>query len=228
MAVDESNGPGLSGHLGAVDTGRSVSNTTVIAAVRAHHAQLSAELRERTAAVLSAAERGEDTTALASLCDWYRGELLPHLVAEEQALYGAGLELAPVRLLVRAMLEERRALVTVVAELALARRAFQAATLAASAQSLFNVHLTKENDLLLPALDGAGWDLATALGGMHEIVGDDGPSRSPRLGSRPGRGDTREVGGQQGSASIQAASKSGRLQGPRHSRLGAPRTGRSR
>jgi hypothetical protein len=162
-------------------------NTSVIAAIRNHHAQLSAELQERTAAVLRAAQRREDKAALAGLCDWYRVRLLPRIVAEEQALYGPGLELAPVRLLVRAMLSEHRALVRLVAELALARQSFQAATLAASAQSLFNAHLANEENLLLPALDSAGWDLTQALDGMQEVLGYGTTSQAPGLGGAPGR-----------------------------------------
>jgi hypothetical protein len=149
---------GLPGAV-ATDAGKSPSNTAAITAIRTHHAQLNAELRELTAAVLSAAQRGEDRTALAGLCDWYRITLLPHIAAEEHTLYSPGRELAPVRLLVHAMLDEHCALVRLVAELALAQKVVRAATLAASAQSLFNAHLAKEDHLLLPALDRAGWDL---------------------------------------------------------------------
>jgi uncharacterized protein (DUF2249 family) len=41
----------------------------------------------------------------------------------------------------------------------------------AAVQALFTVHLAKENDLLLPALDAAAVDLAGALAGMREILG---------------------------------------------------------
>jgi uncharacterized protein (DUF2249 family) len=42
----------------------------------------------------------------------------------------------------------------------------------AAAQALFTVHLAKEDDLLLPALDAAAVDLGAALTGMREILGE--------------------------------------------------------
>lgn len=68
------------------------------------------------------------------------------------------------------MLAEHQALIVLVAEMALAPTAFAAATAAAAAQALFAVHLDKENELLLPALDQAGMDLAAVLEGMHEVM----------------------------------------------------------
>src|SRR5690348_3058804 len=86
-------------------------NDAVIEAIRAHHSQLAGELHGYTAAVLSAAREGEVDAARNTLHEWYRSQLLPHVAAEERALYSAALELDTTRLLVRGMLAEHRALV---------------------------------------------------------------------------------------------------------------------
>jgi uncharacterized protein (DUF2249 family) len=148
------------------------ANTAVISAIRAHHAQLAGELRALTADVLTSARAGGDAApARKALQDWYRTELVPHAVAEEHALYSEGAELERTRLLIDGMIAEHRSLVGLIGELGLARSAFDASAVAASALALFEVHLSKENDLLLPALDKAGIDLAAVLDGMHEILG---------------------------------------------------------
>jgi hypothetical protein len=147
------------------------TNAEVIETINAHHAELAAELRDRTVAVLAAAKRGDCGTACTALHDWYRDEMMPHIVAEEDVLYSAAAELDNVRLLICGMHSEHRALVRLIADLALARQPFETALLAESAQVLFTVHLSKENELLLPALDAAGLDLAALLDGMHEILG---------------------------------------------------------
>jgi uncharacterized protein (DUF2249 family) len=148
------------------------ANTAVISAIRAHHAQLAGELRALTADVLTSARAGGDAApARKALQDWYRTELVPHAVAEEHALYSEGAELERTRLLIDGMIAEHRSLVGLIGELGLARSAFDASAVAASALALFEVHLSKENDLMLPALDKAGIDLAAVLDGMHEILG---------------------------------------------------------
>jgi uncharacterized protein (DUF2249 family) len=155
----------------STDTASRSLNAEVIDTIRAHHTELADRLHDRTRAVLAAAQLGDCTTTRGALHEWYREELMPHIVAEERALYSAASELDATRLLVCAMLTEHRALVSLVADLALTRDPFETATIAASAQALFTAHLGKENDLLLPALDAAGLDLAALLEGMHEILG---------------------------------------------------------
>lgn len=151
------------------------TNHAVISAIRAHHAQLAGDLRALTADVVTSARAGHDAApARKALQDWYRTELVPHAVAEEHALYSEGSQREPTRLLVDGMIAEHRSLVGLIGELGLARSAFDAATVAASALALFEVHLSKENDLLLPALDAAGIDLAAVLNGMREILGGHG------------------------------------------------------
>lgn len=156
------------------------SNVQVIDTIRAHHAHLAAELHERTAALVAAARLGECATARLALQDWYRTELLPHAVAEEETLYRAAENIDATRLLVRGMLDEHRALISLIADLALLREPFETALAAASAEALFGVHLGKENDLLLPALDSVGLSLAALLDGMHQILGGADNTRAAR------------------------------------------------
>lgn len=153
---------------GASDSSR---NAGVITAIRTHHGQLAAQLHQRTAAVVDAAGHGDCGRERDALQEWYRTELMPHVVAEEQALYSRGAQLDSTRLLVRGMLDEHRHLTKLVAELAQAADSLHVAATAVAAQSVFTVHLGKENDLLVPALDEAGVNLAEVLDGMHEILG---------------------------------------------------------
>jgi len=146
-------------------------NEAAIDAIRAHHAQLAEQLHVHTNAVVTAARTGECGRERDALHAWYRTELMPHVVAEEHALYGPVSELDATRLLISGMLAEHRFLVSLIADLALTSDPFQVATTAAAAQAVFAVHLSKENDLLLPALDQAGLNLPAILDGMHEILG---------------------------------------------------------
>jgi hypothetical protein len=151
----------------------SSDNAPVINAIRSHHARLAAELHELTATVVAAGS-GEWQGSLHRLGEWYRTELIPHAIAEETKLYSVAADRPTTALLVRGMVDEHRQLVALVAELALSRDSLHASTTAVAAEQLFTSHLGKENDLLLPALDGLGVDLAAVLEGMHEILGGTG------------------------------------------------------
>lgn len=167
-------------------------NAEVIDTIRAHHAQLAAQLQERTAAVLAAARQGDCAAPRTRLHDWYRTELIPHAIAEERTLYSAAEKIDTTTLLIQGMLAEHQALVSLIADLALAEAPFDIALAASSAQSLFTVHLGKENDLLLPALDAAGVGLGALLDGMHELLGppvDSAPSHGCGCGCGHDAGD---------------------------------------
>src|SRR5689334_11166956 len=78
-------------------------------AVRQHHAGLAGALTLRTEALFTAAS-GRDLAAAErarrDLVDWCERELVPHALAEEQALYPAAQATIEGRLLVEAMLGE--------------------------------------------------------------------------------------------------------------------------
>lgn len=142
------------------------------AAIRAHHVELNADLRARVATLGDAVRsRTDHARAQDAVVAYLDGELLPHAAAEEVALYPAG-DTGTTAMLVRAMRDEHRNLVGRVGELRGTADPLDAALGSAAILALFESHLSKENDLLIPALvanpDVALGDL---LHGMHELVG---------------------------------------------------------
>ena len=146
-------------------------NATVIVAIVGHHAGLAEQLRLLTEALLAAVSAGTYVAERGHLLDWYSGELMPHVEAEEKALYGIGADLEPTRLLVLGMVAEHRYLAALIGELEEARGPIEVVAAAAAAHELFRAHLGKESDLLLPGLDATGMDLGVALDGMPKIHG---------------------------------------------------------
>jgi iron-sulfur cluster repair protein YtfE (RIC family) len=149
-----------------------LTNEEAATAIRAHHVELHEHLRVRVAALGDAVRAGTDhrpvsAAVLACLDD----ELLPHATAEERVLYPAG-DTGMTAMLVRAMRNEHRDLVDRVAKLRAATDALEATMQAAAILALFESHLAKENDLLIPALAAnPEVSLADLLTGMHELVG---------------------------------------------------------
>lgn len=146
---------------------------SVVAAVLRHHAQLARGVADRVNAVLDAVDMlspgVEDArTELARYCE---EELLPHAAAEEHSLYRAGAELAASELLVAAMTAEHVSLRALVDEIANARSSARLAAAAGGLRSLFDAHLAKENDRLLPALVAAGVNLAAVISDLHHLLG---------------------------------------------------------
>lgn len=149
-----------------------MSNASVIDAIKSHHDTLSAELSTLTSQVLHDAKNGDAVSSRTAMVEWCRSELLPHAAAEERTIYDAGTGIPEARLLVRAMGEEHLVIQAAVISLADATGPVQTAAAAATVKALFDNHLTKENDLLLPVLDSAGIDLAPLLAGMHQVLGE--------------------------------------------------------
>ena len=141
-------------------------------AIREHHAELQDALRERVAALRHAVQAGQSyEPAQRAVLAFLDTELLPHAAAEERSIYPAG-DRGLTALLVQAMLEEHRNLIAHVASLRESAEAIDALANARVIQALFESHLSKENDLLLPALVAdASVSLGALLGGMHEILG---------------------------------------------------------
>ena len=103
------------------------------------------------------------------------GELLPHAVAEEGSLYPAAARDERARLLVEAMVAEHRVLEALVEEVRTVESPVRAAGAASALQALFAVHLTKENDVILPLVAAdPNVSLSEVLGGMHELLGHGG------------------------------------------------------
>ena len=141
-------------------------------AITAHHVELSSEIRRRVDDLSDAVAAGvPHDEARRAVLDYLDRDLLPHAAAEEQALYPGG-DRGMTALLVRAMRDEHRNLAAHVDRLRSVDTAVAAATTGAAILALFESHLAKENDLLVPALVAdPEVDLGALLEGMHELVG---------------------------------------------------------
>jgi uncharacterized protein (DUF2249 family) len=174
----------------------SAAEADAVAAVERHHAELSGALTALAERVLDA---GADTVepARRELVAWCERELVPHALAEEKGMYPAAHALPAGRLLVDSMLAEHAVIVDLVREVAEAATPARAAGAARALVVMFDSHLAKENELVLPLLAAApDVSVAELLEGMHELLGghsssDDavGPTRSGCGGHACGCGE---------------------------------------
>lgn len=141
-------------------------------AMRSHHAEMATELRRRVDAIASAVRDGRShDDPRREVLAYLAGELLPHAAAEEEALYPAG-DTGLVALLVRSMRDEHVNLVNHVEAFRDATDAVDAVAISSAIRALFESHLYKENELLIPALVAdPSVALGELLGGMHELLG---------------------------------------------------------
>lgn len=152
-------------------------DAAAVDAVRQHHAELAGRLATHVEALLAAAMAPGGagfpqarTAALAFLS----GDLMPHAAAEERALYPAAARSDRLRVLVDAMVAEHRMLEGLVEELRTAAEPARAAATGAALRVLFDTHLAKENDLVLPVVAAdPQTSLAGILDGMHELLGEE-------------------------------------------------------
>ncbi len=151
-------------------------------AVERHHAQMAgalAVLVEEVRRTASAADSSEATVARERLVAWLERELVPHALAEEKAMYPAAQNLPEGRLLVTGMLAEHQVITGLVGDLAAAPDPVSAAAAAKALKVMFDSHLAKENELVLPLLVSApDVSVAALLDGMHEVLGAADPSSS--------------------------------------------------
>ena len=159
-----------------------VASTTedanAVEAVKSHHAQLAGALGVRVDRLVRLAGGGSDdattTAARDDLVAFCATELLPHAAAEEGALYPVAAEDVRARLLVEAMIAEHRVLEGLVRDLRTTAGPVLAAAIGTGLRVLFETHLAKENDLILPLVAGdPSRSLSAALAGMHELLGPD-------------------------------------------------------
>jgi hypothetical protein len=137
---------------------------------RHHHAVLRRGVERRAGTVCDAAASGvPHQRQLAVLRKYLDAEVLPHAAAEERTLYRAAAAQARAGELVRELTAEHHALAYLAGRLQPAADATTTALIAEWIATLFAGHVAKENDLLLPALTGAGADLTALLADMHGI-----------------------------------------------------------
>jgi uncharacterized protein (DUF2249 family) len=170
-------------------------------AMEQHHAQLSGALATLVERLVVAASRGDLALAQEArkrLAAWCQRELVPHALAEEQTLYPAARVTRDGRLLVDAMTAEHQVISGLVRFLADgdsgtgvdadAGGPVRQAANAVALRVVFESHLTKENDLIIPLLlRTPDVSMADLLGGMHEMLGDHvqgshGSARNGRAG----------------------------------------------
>ncbi len=143
-------------------------------AVEQHHAELAGALafKVEVLAALARAGQGLDEDVRRDLVDWCRTELMPHALAEEGTLYRAAAQRTEGRLLVEAMLAEHQVIAGLIDAVEGTADAVTAAVAAGALRAVFDIHLAKENDQILPLLSAApDVSLAALLSGMHELIG---------------------------------------------------------
>lgn len=168
------------------------ADSTAVEAIVQHHAQLAGALGARADAVLAAALRQDDAAAKAAAADltaWCDKELLPHAAAEEGTIYSVARGNDKARLLVDAMLEEHRVLTKAVDDIRTAPDPVRAAALTQALRVLFDTHLWKENELILPLLAATpGVSVADLVANMHELLGDSADEHEHEHGHGHGHG----------------------------------------
>ena len=147
----------------------SVGDSEALASGEQEHAALIGGLAVRTDALLATARAdGAWQADRDAMVAWYRAEIAPHIRAEEQVLYPAARASQPLEPLIRARLHEQALLDDAVTKLQSADDLPGALVHAGAVRTLFETHVAKENDLLLPALAATpGISLAQVLADTH-------------------------------------------------------------
>ncbi|HEY8482872.1 MAG TPA: DUF2249 domain-containing protein [Spirillospora sp.] len=159
---------------------RQENRQKTLQAILDHHGRLGRTMADHVLTITRAVDQltppHERRDRLVAFCEQ---EVVPHADAEEKTLYRAAEDLPGAGPLLRAMRREHVSITERVAELEAARTPGETVAAASALNALFQSHLEKENDLLLPALTEGGVDLAALLAGMHEILGDAEKAHSP-------------------------------------------------
>jgi Hemerythrin HHE cation binding domain len=164
----------------AVMIASSAADAAAVRAVESHHAQLAGALSAHVEALLEAVgsigaggAAGVEQ-ARERLVGFCAGQLLPHAAAEEGSLYPAASGDQRAQLLVEAMVAEHRVLQALVEQIRTLAGPVRVAAAGNALRVLFEVHLAKENELILPLVAAAPQlSLSTLLAGMHELLGQD-------------------------------------------------------
>jgi hypothetical protein len=142
-------------------------NEQAVAKIKAHHAALRRELRERCDALLAAAAQGREAReAQTDLLSYLKEEIVPHAEAEEATIYRRGLSLPELVPLIHAMIAEHERLRALTASLETAQPPVSAAALGLAITEMFAVHADKETGRLLARLVGEGGV------SVHQLLGD--------------------------------------------------------
>ncbi|MGH3470602.1 MAG: DUF2249 domain-containing protein [Nocardioidaceae bacterium] len=165
------------------------ADSEAVVAVEQHHAQLIGAMTARVDRILDATRRQSGIAATAArdeLVAWSDRELLPHAKAEESALYPLAHDDPQGRLLVDAMLADHVHIVSLTDRVRAADNAVDAAAASVALKEVFEGHVAKENNQILPLLAGLPHvSLSDALRGMHQLLGEpaEEPAHHPNLES---------------------------------------------
>ncbi len=179
----------------------SAADAAAVEAVKQHHAQLAGALSALVEATLDAVGRiggagesavGAARDALVHFCD---EELMPHATAEEQSMYPAGARFDTGALLVEAMIAEHHVIGALVEAIRTGQSPVAVAANAVALRVLFESHLAKENDIILPLLAAEpSVSVAALLEGMHELLGADGHGEAQPAAATGGCGGGGQCG----------------------------------
>ncbi len=161
--------------MSTVSLASSSADSEALEAIEQHHAELIGALSVRTSALLAEVRRGADwSEARDALTSWCRAELLPHAEAEEAVLYPAARGLPELEPLIRAMSHEHALLGDLVTRLEAADDAPVALVRSGAMQTLFESHVAKENDLVLPTMVAThATSVSGLLAEMHTMLNAD-------------------------------------------------------
>lgn len=149
-----------------------------------HHAAMGGRLGALVGALEAAQTGAEALAARDELVNWARAELVPHAEAEEAVLYGAAAGLDGYKVLVEAMIAEHRVLVGLLDTLQSASHPVRAIAAAGGLRTLFETHVEKENNLVVPALVGSPeHSMAQLLDQMHAAL--PAPAATPAAAAEP-------------------------------------------
>lgn len=141
-----------------------------------HHAGLWSELVRRADALTAALTAGHGDRDAHRLVTFLRGDVLPHLEAEERVLYEAARQVGA-HDLVATLEVDHRFLLDLVAQIEKADTALEAALSARALVVLFALRMEKEDTVVLSALTEAGADVQGLLDRMIVTMASDYDSR---------------------------------------------------
>jgi len=149
-----------------------LTEVEALEAMLAHHRTLDEGVRSRALALGQAVASGDPYDSVAAeLAAYFAEEVLPHALAEEHTIYRIAESLPALVATVGEMIGEHRRLAAMIDGLGEAMDGPAAASQAEQIATLFTAHVTKENDILLPALlADDDIDLAELLKQMHDLT----------------------------------------------------------
>ncbi len=142
------------------------ADSAALEAITQRQDQLVGTVVAHSTALLDASAAGSlegASNARRDLVLYCRGELLPHVIAEEDTLYALAQQLPETKLLIDAMIADHRTLAELIDDLAGATTPLGASAAAHALRVLYELHVEKANDYVLPAV-AASPDVSLADG----------------------------------------------------------------